>query len=58
MTHELLDLSVEELEAQEAIEIPERELMQDVTQTCSALINLLSCIALVIAIGTGGGAAG
>ena len=52
MTHELLDLSMEELEAQEAIEIPERELMQTVTQTCNALLlNLLSCVALVIRIG-------
>ena len=46
MTHELLDLSVEELEAQEAVDFPERELMQ---QTCVALVNLLSCIAIDIA---------
>ena len=55
MTHELLDLSVEELEAQEAVEIPERELMQDVTQTCNALLNIASCLALVLVIGGGGG---
>ena len=54
MTHDLFDLTVEELEAQEAIEIPERELMQNVNQTCNALINLLSCLAIVLVIGGGG----
>ncbi len=52
MTHEVLDLTMEELEAQEAIEIPERELLQD--QTCNALVlNLLSCFNLAVVIQIG-----